>query len=404
MKPGTIRPAAAALFPLFFAAAAVFAQRPDIEVVKSPTSRPRLAIGPFSGDQGKALAEIVRNDLAINGSFEMAAPASADYIVRGSAESKGGSPAAVCRIFAGGTTRQIQGRSYKGGDLRALAHRISDDIVETLTDLKGIARTKIAFISNRTGKKELYIMDYDGHRVRQLTRDRSISVAPAWTPDGRKIVYTSYRLGWPDVYLIDLAAGKRRRISAFPGLNSGAAVSPDGRWIALTLSRDRNPELYLLPLTGGTPRRLTRTPRAGEASPTWSPDGRRIAYVSDMAGTPQLYMISSNGGAPQRITRTGSENVEPDWSRANGLIAFVTRRGGRYRTALYDPNTREARILTPADADYQDPSWAPDGVHLVCSRTVRYRSDLVILDTRDGKIVPITRNMGDCHSPAWSPR
>lgn len=399
MKRGSILTIAAVLLLAHGQAAG---QSTGIIVRKGPAERPKLAVGTFTGGSGGEFARIVRNDLSIAGWFEMTSPAAADYVLAGSADGTTAANAAG-RIFVGQGSREIFGRAYRGGDLRVLAHAFSDDVVRELTGQTGIASTRIAFVSNRTRHKELYLMDYDGANVRQLTQDRSIGLAPAWAPNGRHLFYTSFRGGWPDLYMIDIAGGRRRRVAAFPGLNSGASVSPDGQWIALTLSMDGNPELYLLPVAGGAPRRLTRTPRAGEASPAWSPDGRRIAFVSDMAGTPQIYVIPAEGGTPERLTGSGSENVEPDWSRASGLLAYATRRGGRYQIATMNPDTRKTTLISPPDADYNDPSWAPNGVHLVCGRSVRYASQLAILDTRGSRPVNVTQDLGDCYSPAWSP-
>jgi TolB protein len=107
-------------------------------------------------------------------------------------------------------------KSYSGGP-RLAAHRFADDIVETVTGHKGIASTRIAFASSRTGRKEIYTADYDGANVRQLTRDGTISVAPALAPDGSKLAYTGYQSGYADIYLIELASGARSRIVKFPG-------------------------------------------------------------------------------------------------------------------------------------------------------------------------------------------
>ena len=125
---------------------------------------------------------------------------------------------------------------------RENAHRFADDIVETLTGNKGFSTSKIAFIATRSGKKEVYVGDYDGTNVRQLTHDGVISVHPSISPDGRRIAYTGYQSGYPDVYVIDLASGARNRIVNFPGTNSGAAFSPDGGRIAFSVSKDGNPE------------------------------------------------------------------------------------------------------------------------------------------------------------------
>jgi TolB protein len=196
--------------------------------------------------------------------------------------------------------------------------------------------------------------------------------------------------------------GRIRPIASYGGLNANASISPDGRTMALILSKDGNPELYTKDLKTGKLRRLTRTQRGNEASPTWSPDGRQIAYVSDTGGTPQIYVIPATGGTPRRLIRMGSESVAPDWGR-NGLIVFSSRIGGSYRIVIADPRAKTARKLDLDWADYEDPSWAPDGRHIVCSRTSNHRSSIYLLDTLEDPPVALIQSSTDWFSPSCSP-
>jgi len=171
----------------------------------------------------------------------------------------------------------------------------------------------------------------------------------------------------------------------------------------MILSKDGNPELYVKHLASGQLTRLTTTKGAGEASPSWSPDGNRIVYVSDQAGTPQLFMISRNGGNPARLTGRGSQNVAPDWG-PGGLIAYASLVGGHFQVYVMDPDTRETKQITPGDADYEDPAWAPYGRHLACKRSVRYRSGIYLLDTMGDPPIALLEGSGDWSSPSWSPK
>jgi len=219
-------------------------------------------------------------------------------------------------------------------------------------------------------------------------------------------VYTSFHAAFPYIYEIDLSGASlsRERLTSFPGLNMGAAISPDGRKMALCLSKDGNPELYAIDLQSKGVARLTRTPNAGEASPSWSPDMKQIVFVSDSPGRPQLFVSNSNGGGVRRLTKTGKENVTPDWGR-NGMIAFASLRDGHYQICIIDVSTGEEKQLTSDGADYEDPSWAPDGRHLVCSRSEGRRSSAVyILDTMGDGLIRLLNVRGNWSSPAWSYR
>ncbi len=353
---------------------------------------------PAAGEWLEALGA----DLLRSGWFVRAAGASAAFRLTGRAEADGRGLSVACAV-RDGAGRAAFSRRYRAeaDGVRRLAHRVADDLVEALTGRKGFASARLVLVGNRTGRKELYLCDADGRGLVQLTRDASISLYPRWSPDGRRIVYTSYLKGFPDVYLVELQTGDRERVSSHPGLNSGAAFSPDGRSLALVLSRDGNPELYVKRLRSGALTRLTRTPHAAESSPSWSPDGRRIVFVSDRSGSPQLYVVGREGGEPARLTSRGTENVAPDWG-PGGLIACASRVGGRYVIGLVHPDTREVRHLGGDYADYEDPSWAPDGRHLACTRTVNYRSSLCLVDIEGDPPQTVLSGRGDWFSPSWS--
>lgn len=299
----------------------------------------------------------------------------------------------------------IFGRRYAGepDEWRRAVHRLSDDIVRQLTGEAGIASTRIAFVSNATGTKGIYVMDYDGARQRRVTRDDIMAIYPDWFPGGRSLICTRFPRHRQETSRIDLATGTLERVTSFPGLNSFAAVSPDGTELALSLSRDGNTEIYRVRADGTVPRRLTFG-RSTESSPRWSPDGRRIAFVSDRAGSPQIYMMSANGGTAERVTYRGSYNTSPDWSPRGDLIAYTSRVEGTYQICTVDVETKEVVRLTAGPGHKEDPSWAPDGRHVVYSMRSGGKNDLYMIDIFDLEPVKLTSGTGDYLSPEWSGR
>lgn len=343
-----------------------------------------VALGSLPADIGPVL----KNDLDLSGWFNLVAPGQGSYEVSGT--SGAGGFQGVVKDRAGGV---VLSKTYRG-PARQAAHEFADDIVETLTGNPGIANTRIAFVSTRTGRKEIYIADYDGANVQQITRDNSLSVSPSLSPDGRRLAYTGYQSGYADIYVINLASGARSRIVKFPGTNSGAAFSPDGGRIACTVSKDGNPELYVIGVNGSGARRLTST-RGVESSPTWSPDGSEIAYSADAGGSPRLYRISSSGGTPRVISTGYSYNTEPNWSPDGKKIAFNIRSGG-FAVAVYDIPTGNTRVVSGSGAE--DPVWGPDSRHLIYSNG----SSLILLDVVTGRTTSIISGLGKVSEPSWS--
>lgn len=345
-----------------------------------------VALKALGGADGAATTKVLQNDLELSGLFSLSPPERATYHIGGSAA--GGSLEGQVTDPRGNVVLR---KTYSGGT-REAAHRFADEIVTTLTGQKGIASTKIAFVSNRTGRKEIYTADYDGANVKQMTNDGSISVAPALSPDGSKLAYTGYQSGYADIYLIDLASGARNRIVKFPGTNSGASFSPDGGRIACSLSKDGNPELYVVGASGSGARRLTKT-RGVESSPTWSPDGSQIIYSSDDRGGPQLYKIGAGGGSGEPISTGYAYCTEPSWSPDGRKLAFTARTGG-FSIAVKDLRTGATSSL----ASGEDPIFGANSRHVIFSTG----SSLVLLDTQTGHQVPIVTGLGKVSEPTWS--
>jgi len=379
----------------------------QVVVSKSGSTKSALDLSGMSSDQSgaaKTFMDTLDADLMRSGWFVRARQGGGEFSVLGSTAQAGASVKVECSVYETATRRSMMSKAYRpdSGDVRRIAHRVADDIVEAVTGRKGIASTRMLMVGNRTGQKEVYLADADGSNLKQLTSDRTVSVAPTWGPKGDRFAYTSFLKQFPDVYLVNLGSGHRERVASYPGLNTGAAIAPNGQDIALILSKDGNPELYVKNLKGGALTRLTQTRNAAEASPCWSPDGNQIAYVSDQSGRPQVYVVSRTGGAPRRLTTRGSENVAPDWG-PNNLIAYSSRVGGQYAVCVTDPGGSQVKQLPLDRADYEDPSWAPDGRHVACTRTERYQARVYILDTLGDPPVAFTDYPGDWYSPAWSP-
>jgi TolB protein len=356
---------------------------PTITVSKG--DKVNLTVSPISGGEGATVTKILQSDLSLSGYFILGG--NATYTASGTADS--GSLRGKVVDRSGGT---VLSKNYSGG-ASANAHHFAADIVDTLTGNESLVGSKIAFIATRSGKKEVYVADYDGSNARQMTHDGVISVHPSISPDGRRIAYTGYQSGYPDVYVIDLASGARNRIVNFPGTNSGASFSPDGGRIALSVSKDGNPELYTVSAGGGSARRLTNT-RGVESAPSWSPNGDEIVYSFDDGRGPQLYRISASGGRGQPISTGHGYCTEPNWSPDGKKIAFNVRGGGEFQVAIVDPGGGGSRIV----ASGENPVWGADSRHLIFTQG----GALYMLDAVTSHKSKILDGLGKITEPSWS--
>ncbi|MBC7366819.1 MAG: PD40 domain-containing protein [Undibacterium sp.] len=256
--------------------------------------------------------------------------------------------------------------------------------------LRGFFASKLAFINERTGKKEIYTGDLLFGEVKQITRDNSIILSPRWAPDGSRLLYTSfYKSGFPDIFTIDLGSYQRSTFVSFKGTNSGARFSPNGSQVAMILSGEGTPEIYVSNAQGRGVARKTRSDTV-KSSPCFSPDGTRLVYAGEPG--PQLYTMPVNGGSPTRLTSgISSYCAEPDWSKTNpNKIAFTIRVGRNFQIAVYDFTKRASEQVSKAKFDGVEPNWLPDGRHVVYTARDSATSRVCILDTETGKSTPIS--------------
>ena len=308
------------------------------------------------------------------------------------------------RLFDVFWGKQILGKRISGdiSHYRYMMHRFGDEIIRTLTGHESIFLSKLAFVGNASGNKEIYICDYDGHNLRPFTADKSISLLPRWSPDGKKLIYNSYKEGSPMLYMGAISGGADKRISTRSGLNIGASWAPSGNKMALTLSRKGNPDIFIIDLNGKIVKRLTNH-WGIDVSPAFSPNGKKIAFVSNRSGSPQIYILDLINGTEERLTFKGKYNTSPSWSSLN-RIAFVSRNDQYFDICTIDPDGSRLRRLTEHQGNNEDPCWSPDGRYIIfCSNRAK-RNNLYIM-TANGqsqrKIINLSG--GDCTSPSWAP-
>ncbi len=306
------------------------------------------------------------------------------------------------RLYDNAIHTMLFARRYGGGtDLaRRIAHQLADDLVRHFTGHPGASLSRIAFCSKHGDGKEIYLMDYDGRRLRRLTTSSTINLSPAWSPDAERMAYVSWTTGRPAIWVMD-SAGKTSRISTVGGdLNSAPAWSPDGKRLVYNSDADGNSELYVVDLATGRSTRLTYTP-AIETSPAFSPNGREIAFTSDRSGSPQIYIMDAEGLNTRRVSQEGDFNDSASWSPEGDRLAYVSRREGRFDVVVLDLVKGVLTRLTHGEGSNEDPRWGPDGRHLVFASN-RSGSWQIYTMAADGSDVrQLTRGV-DSYTPDWS--
>lgn len=329
----------------------------------------------------------------------------AEGLVKGIVRLEGGQISAEFKLFDVLAQQEQLHKTYRvpADQVRKLAHRFADDLVQFFTSEPGPFESQIAFAKAVGHRKEIFVSDWDGHNQRQVTKNTDLDLLPTWTPDGSRILYTRYENQHPDLDEVTLATGKSRPLSRKGDLNSGGTLSPDGRKLAWSMSVEGNADIYLMDLASGETSRLTNEPGI-DTSPSWSPDGRQIAFVSQRGGSPQIYAMSADGSGVRRLTYQGSYNQTPRWSPRGDVIAF-TARDERAIFDLFTLNVQTGQIsrITQDQGNNSDPSWSPNGRLLLFISTRSGKPELWV-STPDGNAQHQLTHDGGYSTPSWGPR
>jgi TolB protein len=420
-------------------------QQPEIEIVigGEPGTPPRYAVpdfvaaSPDAAEIAKTISQVLWDDLEFEREFYLiprdtysTIPAArspeqvpfaswrelgADAVFFGSVQRSGDKVVVQVRLFNVRTRQQVFSKEYSGtaSNPRLYAHTTADEVHQQQRALRGVARTKLTFVSDRNKErllgpidnrevKEIYISDYDGENQRRVTVGKTLNIAPRWSPDGRAIAYTSYRRGGANIFISNIFQGTLDEVTKGDrvGENWLPAWSPDGTRIAFSSTRDGNPEIYVVNRDGSNLRRITNHPGI-DITPTWSPTGNQIAFTSDRTGTPQIYVVGSDG---LNLAKRSSDGYcdRPTWSPAPyNEIAFSSRSGPGFDIRVIDLVTGRSSALTNGEGTNESPAYSPNGRHIVFTST-RSGKTQVFTMARDGRNVKQITRTGNNEKPDWS--
>lgn len=265
---------------------------------------------------------------------------------------------------------------------------------------------RIAFVSDRDGNAEIYIMDADGDNVMNLTNHQAVDQHPSWSPDGAAIAFASSRDGETfDIYRLDIASGSVTRLTN-QGSNTRPAWSPDGRRIAFVSDRFGDKDVMVMKADGSRQIQLTVDVHADD-QPTWSADGSSIAYVSDSGGQRNIYVMSSTNGAEiLSLTSDAAENLQPNWLRGDGKnsLLFTSTRSGNQDLFAIDPVSGEGlRQITRDLSNEGQPAWSPDGAAIifVSDRENEGERNIYTMPANGAKAQRLTPLGSNDHDPKW---
>ncbi len=302
-------------------------------------------------------------------------------------------------------------------DVRRVAHEASKIAYQAIVGKAPIFTDRIFFVSDNkmpNGIKELFVMDFDGANIKQLTFHKGLVISPSVSPDGTKVLYSLIdernkgRTKNNNLMLLDLGTGQSEVISKRAGINSGAVFAEDGNSIYLTLSIHGNAEIYQMDLATKSITRLTRN-FAPDVDPSINATGSLMTFLSGRPGKPMIYTMipTSEENSVKRISYVGKYNATPRFSPDGKEIVFSSWMDERFD--LYKVNSDGSALgrLTKDFGSNEDPDYSKDGQFIIFTnqRVISRKEavqNLYIMDI-EGKILgALTQNFGKCISPRWS--
>jgi len=247
---------------------------------------------------------------------------------------------------------------------------------------------KIALVSERDGNVEIYVIKADGTGLTNLTNHPADDGGGGfhlqqpnftWSPDGKRIAFISDRDGNPEIYLMNADGTGQSRLTVSPdALESDLHWSPDGMRIAFVSTVDEpkkySQTVHVIRTDGSGLSRIEVESGRDSEHPSWFPDGSRIAFDAD-----DIYVAHADGSQLANLTGAdeigeGNENYfAPGWSPDGSRIAFDVYReasnGSLYQQLYIMRSDGSGLVHVPDGANeddyYSSPSWSPDGKRIV---------------------------------------
>ncbi len=304
---------------------------------------------------------------------------------------------------------QLVAKPYTGtldeDGVRRVAHQYAADILANFGG-KSLIGSRIVFVSDRTGAKEIWSMSYDGTDQRQITRYNTISTFPSVSPDGKKLAFTSWLRGRPEIIIFSLESNRRLNFyNQQASMNAFVDFTPDSKQVIFSSTANGGAaQLFMANADGSGLRRITAS-NAIEVEPKINPKtGADIVWVSGRSGMPQVYRMHLDGADAQRISNGEGEATNPAWAPNGQQIAFAWTKGfepGNYNIFVRDITDSSKLVqLTNNEGRNENPSWAPDNVHIAYA-SKRGRSSQIWVMQADGRDKKQLTTQGSNEKPVW---
>lgn len=313
----------------------------------------------------------------------------------------GGKLKLECFLYVAQTKDVLLGEAYtiSQQDLRRAMHQFFDQVIYRLWGERGVASTKLAYVSKMDGIKQVVVSDYDGYHRSQITRDTTISMMPVWMKDNKGLIYVNFKTHRPKLYS-KLFGGSEKPV--FPQLDQtySPAVNPKTGELLFSSTVDGKTDLYIGNPATGKAKKFAYL-KSNQTSPAWSPFATEVLFTSDRGGGPQIFVMGKDGSDMRRVTFMGRYNERASWSPEGDRIAYTSMDNGKMNIYTCALDGSDIVQLTSNAGNNEHPTWSPDG-KLIAFASNRSGSYQIYIMRKDGSNVTRITNSGENTSPTWS--
>jgi Tol biopolymer transport system component len=300
-----------------------------------------------------------------------------------------------------------------GSNVVQVTSETSDEVYpEWSPDGKTLVFCIATYIRDR---QELFLVNLDGTDMRQITDSGDVNLYPRWAvsdpvapvkiPTNTKIAFVSDRDGYPNIYLMDPSGNNLSKLTDNEYSDLNPNWSPNGEQLTFSSDRDGNSEIYVMKTNGTHQQNLTNE-SSDDNQPSWSQDGEHLAFTTDRDGNTEIYTMNKDGANLTNRTNNTSDDMSPQWSPVGDVILFSTNHfnpsTSQKELALLDTANSTTTQLTSNGASSIDGAWSPDGTTVAFSSNLDGDFDIYTIDISGENQLKVIDLPGDQKAPKWT--